>query len=310
MKSICICWRLLLGLCLLIPAQGWASISQTASLGSRYNEVMHGHQTRVFGAPVFVDSGVGTEQLRADVYGVIEQPFTEVSAALTGPANWCEFVPLSLNIKSCTHQQSDGHHWLTFYAGRKHYQKPEQAYPLQYQYQLQNVGADYLNIVLSANEGPFGTRNFRIELEAMSIDGKTLIHLHSSYQASLISRMATHSYLATLGRHKVGFSIVDTLPTGQPVYVGGMKGIIERNAMRYYLALKAYLDTRQLPASERFEARVRTWFLQTEAHPLQLHEVEWHEYVTAKRREREHQLQLQRQLGAASMPCGQPQKTC
>ncbi len=54
-------------------------------------------------------------------------------------------------------------------------------------------------------------------------------------------------YLATIGRDKVGFSIVGSRADGQPVYVHGTRGVIERNTMRYYVAIEAYLGTMALP---------------------------------------------------------------
>ena len=46
--------------------------------------------------------------------------------------------------------------------------------------------------------------------------------------------MAT--YLHSVGRDKVGFTIVDRKPDGSPRYVKGIRGAVERNVMRYYFA--------------------------------------------------------------------------
>ena len=70
-------------------------------------------------------------------------------------------------------------------------------------------------------------------------------------------------------------------------------GIIERNIMRYYLSLIAFLDTAHLSHDERFEARINTWFDLTENYATQLHELERDEYLQAKRQERHNQLWLQ-----------------
>ena len=52
-------------------------------------------------------------------------------------------------------------------------------------------------------------------------------------------------YLATGGRDKVGFSIVGKTASGAPQYLDGMRAVVERNTMRYYLAIDAYLGARQ-----------------------------------------------------------------
>ena len=68
-------------------------------------------------------------------------------------------------------------------------------------------------------------------------------------------------------------------------YVGGQRGVVERNTMRYYLAIDAYLRSLAAPPAERLEQRLRTWFDTTEKYPRQLHEVERADYLQMKRDE-------------------------
>ena len=77
--------------------------------------------------------------------------------------------------------------------------------------------------------------------------------------------------------------------------MGGVRGIVERNAVRYYLALDALLRTRRLPPGKRFEARIQTWFDLAARYPP-LREMEREQYLEIKRRERENRLRLQRAL--------------
>jgi hypothetical protein len=51
--------------------------------------------------------------------------------------------------------------------------------------------------------------------------------------------IAMKTYLATLGSSKVGFTVTRRQSNGQPEYIRGMRGLVERNAMRYYLAIDA-----------------------------------------------------------------------
>lgn len=55
--------------------------------------------------------------------------------------------------------------------------------------------------------------------------------------------------------------------------------------MRYYLAIAVYLDSLQLPESERASRRLQAWFDATERYPAQLHEVERDDYLAMKRDE-------------------------
>lgn len=288
----CIFRRLVLGLCLFVTGVTWADNDTANSLPSIHQAPLAG----VLATPIAIQSDVGKEQLGAEIHAMIEQPFADLARSLTTPENWCEFVPLNYNVKACTHQQMDGDTWLTFYAGSKEYGTPDDAHPLRYRVQVLKAGKEHFHVQLNAEEGPFGTRDYRIELEAIPSKSNTSIRLRSSYKQSLRSRLATSGYLKTAGRNKIGFSVVGQTSAGLPIYVGGVKGIIERNAMRYYLALKAFLATWQLPTGQRFEALSSTWFKLNEAHRKQLHEMNWNDYIQAKRRERQNQLQLQQQL--------------
>jgi hypothetical protein len=65
---------------------------------------------------------------------------------------------------------------------------------------------------------------------------------------------------------------------------------VERNTMRYYLAIEAYLGATSAPPPEQQEKRLRDWFAATERYALQLHEIERDDYLAMKR----HELQRQR----------------
>ncbi|MNE86026.1 hypothetical protein D3C80_1830850 [compost metagenome] len=92
----------------------------------------------------------------------------------------------------------------------------------------------------------------------------------------------------------MGFSIVAHNAEGQPVHIDGMRGVIERNTMRYYLAIEAYLSALSAPAAERLEKRLNAWHAAVERYPLQLHELERDEYLDMKHKE------IQRQQAAAA----------
>ena len=80
-----------------------------------------------------------------------------------------------------------------------------------------------------------------------------------------------------------------TRPGGEPIYVKGAQGGVERNALRYHLAVVAYLDTRHFSERSRFERRIARWFDLTEVHSRQLWEMPRDEYLNIKRRERRDQ---------------------
>ena len=128
-------------------------------------------------------------------------------------------------------------------------------------------------------------------------DQQTLAHLGFGYSHGIAARLAMQAYLATLARDKVGFSSSGTSSDGRPQLVGGMRGVTERNTMRYYLAIDAYLAALALPPAQRLAQSLQNWFSATERYPRQLHEVDLSAYVSMKQR------QLKRQ---ASGPLHKP----
>ncbi|HEX6721352.1 MAG TPA: hypothetical protein VF107_07265, partial [Burkholderiaceae bacterium] len=57
------------------------------------------------------------------------------------------------------------------------------------------------------------------------------------------------------------------------------------NAMRYYLAVVAYVESLAAPPPQRLDKRLRDWFDATERHALQLHELDREQYLAMKRNE-------------------------
>jgi hypothetical protein len=235
-----------------------------------------------------------------EIRGIVDHPFRESAAILTQPASWCEFISLTPNVKACTFQQDGPAVVLTLYLGWRGYRTPEESTAQPYRFLVREYQPEYAALSLRAAEGLLGTRAHRFDVEAADVSGKTVFVLRCSYEPSALSRMVTTVFLATLGRNRIGFSRVES--GDQLDYVRGIQGMIERNAMRYYLALKAFLDTYALPSRDRFEARISAAFDLTDAYPAQLRMMEKREYLDIKRRERLNQLRLQHAIGSAAPP--------
>jgi hypothetical protein len=122
-------------------------------------------------------------------------------------------------------------------------------------------------------------------LEATPLDaGRSLLHLRYSYAFGFAGRVAMQAYLGTIASEKRGFTVVGKQADGRPLYIDGMRGLVERNTMRYYLAIEAYLGAQAAP-QDRLEKSLRDWFAAIERHPRQLHELEQGEYLAMKRKE-------------------------
>jgi len=91
-----------------------------------------------------------------------------------------------------------------------------------------NATADHFDAKLSSGKGPFGTRNHLISVEAIPLDGgKSFVHFSYTYEQGAATRVATKSYLSTLGRDKVGFTVIGMEPNGDPKLIGDTPGLVE-----------------------------------------------------------------------------------
>jgi hypothetical protein len=175
---------------------------------------------------------------------------------------------------------------LTLYIGKKTPEPIKEAFPIEFAYRVTATTENYLEIQLDAEKGPLSTRNYHIQLRAVPVgNGRTFLHLSYSYDFGTAGRLAMKTYLATIGRGKVGFTQTGRRSHGQPEYIGGMRGVAERNTMRYYLAIDAYLGALAAPPRLRFEKRLHSWFIGTEQYARQLREVSRTAYMDMKRSE-------------------------
>lgn len=239
-----------------------------------------------FKRPLVLESVQNEGDLKGDVYSVVAQPYGAVAPALQGMEHWCDMLIVHLNVKNCQSRGTGANSVITLAVGRKFDQPLEDAYQVAFGYQVTAATADYTRVQLLAPEGPLGTKDYRIALEVVPLDAtRSFLHMSYAYGQGMAARLAMQGYLGTLGRDKVGFSVVGRQADGTPIYVGNVRGLIERNTMRYYLAIEAFLGSTSAPASEQAERRMKDWYVATERYARQLHEMERDEYLTMKRSE-------------------------
>ncbi|MDF3084246.1 hypothetical protein [Burkholderia sola] len=272
---------------------GWSALSfgaegasGAAALLDRYRSLGPQLKDNAFHRPVVLESSEASSSLKGDIYAVVDYPFAAVNGQLNdpaqGPANWCAVLILHLNTKYC-HASSGGNGpVLDVNLGRKIEQKLSDTYRVQFRYRVAAATPDYFQVDLTADSGPMGTKDYRIALEAVPVGAsRTFLHLTYAYGFGTVGRMAMKTYLATVGSDKVGFTTLGGASAGQPQYVGGVRGLLERNTMRYYLAIDTYLATLDKPIDQR----LARWFDATEQYPQQLHEVERGAYLQMKAQE-------------------------
>ena len=279
----------LIGL-LLLASLGALAYSGGASLRARYDELREQLRDNNFHRALYIDSAESGDVLRGDVYAVLDHPFGTVAGALKEPGDWCDILILPFNTKFCHAVAGNGGARLLVRIGRKFDQPVQDAYKVEFGLRPVAAASDYFESRLNAANGPIGTRDYRITVTAVPLDGRrTFLHLSYSYGYGMAGRLAMQGYLATVGADKVGFTVTGRDGNGQPTYIGGVRGAIERTAMRYYLAIDAHLASLSAPADQQQEKRIEAWFNSTEHYPRQLHEMDRTTYVAMKRGEYQRQ---------------------
>ena len=172
--------------------------------------------------------------------------------------------------------------------GKKTPQELADTFSLDFSLSLIESSPNYLAVQLNADKGPLGTTDYRLELQAVPLDGgKTFMYLRYSYGFGTTGRLAMQTYLATLGRGKIGFTQASQEPKSG--FVGGIRGAVERNTMRYYLAIEAYLASLKQAPANQLNTRFNHYFDATEEYPEQFREIEKTDYLAMKKDEYQRQ---------------------
>lgn len=269
---------------------GNAGGADATRLRDKYQSLTQQLSHNPFHRELYLESAETGSSLKGDIYAVVDYPFATVSGALDdpsqGPTNWCDVLILHLNIKYCRPSTSAGGTQLIVNLGRKVEEKLSSTYRVQFNYRSAAMTAGYFQVDLDADTGPMSTKDYRIVLEAIPVGGaRTFLHLTYSYGYGTAGRFAMKTYLATIGSDKVGFTTASDSSSGKTEYIGGVRGLVERNTMRYYLAIDAYLKSLSSPPGKRLDQSLATWFDATEQYPRQLHEVDRDDYMTMKHAE-------------------------
>lgn len=273
-------------LALVLGAGGWPALAldagSAAGLLARRQELQAALRDNAFGEPLVIASKELPDRVEGDVYAELPHDFTVATAAFRTPQAVCELLFLHLNVHGCS--AADG--GVSVLAGPKKTGGAGMTAQMHYTMRTEVDAPGHLRVVLTAPTGPLSTTDYRMVFEAVPLEGaRSFVHFGFGHTTGLLARMAMQTYLATAGRDKIGFTVTGRDAQGQPQYVRGERGSLERNVMRYYLALLAHCRERGGSAEERMQARLRSWFALTERHAAQLHEYSLDEYLAEKARD-------------------------
>ncbi len=278
-------WRLsLAAACAACAVNVNAGTPQADTLRARHAALAGALADNPFRRPLHLISADKNDAVQGEVYAVVEHDFATVRAALQSREPWCDILILHPNVKQCRAEPATQR--LAVRVGRKLNQDTSDAHPIDFEHRVATSGPDYLQVRMDARAGPLGTRDYRLVLEAAPVDAhRSFLHMSYSYGYGFAARVAMQAYLNTAGSGKVGFTVVSRRPDGSPVLADNLRGAVERNTMRYYLAIDAYLDSLAAPGDEQVERRLQQWFAATERYPRQLREMDREEYLSVKRME-------------------------
>ncbi|MEX3966635.1 hypothetical protein AB4Y42_31160 [Paraburkholderia sp. EG286B] len=287
-------------MCILILAAWYPSsivqaaqtVDNATSLRTTYESLKPQLDQNAFHRRLYLDSRESSSTVAGEIYAVMDYPFAKVSRILDdpshGPKNWCDILILHPNVKYCHVAHSSSAETLTVNVSQD--QVPEEklasTYRLQFEYDPAMTGPGYFRINLHAASGPLDTRDYQIVLEAVSLrSDRTFLHLTYAYSYGVFGRLAMKGYLATFGRGKVGFTNIAGPSATEPKYADGVRGLVERNTMRYYLAIDAFIGEPSSLPDTRLEQRLNEWFSASEQYPRQLHEIDRQHYIDMKQAE-------------------------
>ena len=254
-----------------------------------------------------IKSNIVEDNASGEVYGLLPYSLSTIRKLLESPAEWCKATILHINIKTCTVESDQQEHPLvTLYVADEDYKEPEFAEKIAYRYIPKSMSDQYVHLVLDSKSGPMDSGNYNIDISGIAVGpNQTFVHLNYSMQIGFFARAVLKTYLATLGRSKVGFTevgqgVVKKGESTEPKFIGGIEGVMERNTMRYYFAFDAYLSSLNEATDSQFTSALNHWFDYTEKYRRQLYELDRNVYLQRKTRERQNQIALQAKISTVN----------
>lgn len=269
-----------------------AVLLKPSELRRLYDQLRAADASKTQGEPVTMETSENEDQVSGTLLAEIRQPYGRLRPLITKVSSLCEVMFMHVNVKACglgpgTSAGAGGHAasgtQLKMGFGKRDETARDADNWVHFKVTDSSASADEAHIALQAAEGPMKTTDFRIVAQALAVGPQvTLLRFHYAYRSSRMARTAMATYLATLGRNKVGFTRTGSDTQGQPAFIGGVRGATERNMMRYFIAFDAAAAENEAANAANRPARLRRWFDHTERHARQLHELDWEAYEKQK----------------------------
>ncbi|MDZ4210905.1 MAG: hypothetical protein U1C59_04245, partial [Methylotenera sp.] len=151
----------LIGLICLFCGNSFAAQSDAAAnkLRDKYTELTKQLNNNQYQRQLYLNSEESPNDLKGEIYAVVDYPFIKVNEALNNPDNWCDALILHVNIKYCHASTTKSGNVLTVDIGNKLGQSLVDAYRVNFNYREMATTPEYFAVQLSAQNGPLGTSN-------------------------------------------------------------------------------------------------------------------------------------------------------
>ncbi|MGA1328024.1 MAG: hypothetical protein ACO305_15460 [Rubrivivax sp.] len=233
---------------------------------------------------LYLQSTVAALHAQGQALARLPMALPQARAALRSPEAWCLLLLLHPNVWRCEVAESgQGQTTLQILMGQQRVAVIGSTHTLNLAWKVTRDDESGLSLELMAEQGPLGTRDYRIgaRLEALD-ETHSALALRFSNAFTRSGLWLAELYVNTAGRHRIGFTVESVDANGQAVYVRGLRGSVERNTMRFHLAVQSWLSVQSLPAARRVPRAIEAWFDASEQYAAQLHEIERQEYVQMK----------------------------
>lgn len=223
-----------------------------------------------FGRPIALKSSTRQWTARGEAIAELQVGLPVLRDLLQQPERWCEILLLTPSVSDCrpTDGGIDSRYAIKL---RYRYDDPDHdAGTATLRVERGLSSPRFLSLRLSAPRGPLGTSNYVMEVEAAPLDEqRTILRVVYSYQYGIRAAVAMRFHFATSGRDELGFS-----SNTQGESVRGMRGAVERDVMRQFLAIEAHALSDDKRPEQRFEKSLDRWLAAIDHYPERLAETD------------------------------------
>ena len=226
-----------------------------------------------FGIPLGWSDDNGRYRVTAHTEIATADGWKSIRGALESAATWCRVSLLVPDVRGC--QVNEGEQTVITLSLRSG--GTEAVREIEHVLRVDNMDPQLIHVVFRADRAAMGVREAGLSVVARQ--GTTGVELELEYglRPSIRSRLATSAYLAGKADNRPGISY-STSSDGTREYVTGLRALIERNAMRYFLALLATLETNNLAST------IDAWYDMASRYKADLPEQNKEEYTESRHR--------------------------